>query len=103
MAAPGTGIIEAELEALKAGDEAAFRTLIQRYHGPILRLAMAYVRDREAAEDVVQETWLAVLRGLRPVLAAPRPYCRQLPDSPDYPGFARELKPVRPDYPNLAA
>ena len=64
MAAPGTRIIESELEALRAGDEAAFRALIQRYHGPILRLAMAYVRDREAAEDVVQETWLAVLRGL---------------------------------------
>lgn len=65
MGAPGARNIASELEALKAGDEDAFRALIQRYHGAILRLAMTYVGDREAAEDVVQETWLAVLRGVR--------------------------------------
>jgi RNA polymerase sigma-70 factor (ECF subfamily) len=55
---------DSELEALKAGDEAAFQSLIQRYHGPMLRLAMAYVRDRGVAEDVVQESWLTCLRSL---------------------------------------
>lgn len=55
---------DAELEALKAGDEAAFRSLIQRHHGSMFRLAMAYVRDRGVAEDVVQESWLVCLRGL---------------------------------------
>ena len=53
-----------DLEALKSGDEPAFRDLIQRFHGPMLRLAMAYVRDREVAEDVVQESWLVCLRGI---------------------------------------
>lgn len=53
-----------ELEALKAGDEAAFQSLIQRYHGPMLRLALNYVGDRGVAEDVVQESWLVCLRGL---------------------------------------
>jgi RNA polymerase sigma-70 factor, ECF subfamily len=51
-----------DLEALKSGDESAFQELIQRYHGPMLRLAMAYVRDRGVAEDVVQESWLTCLR-----------------------------------------
>jgi RNA polymerase sigma-70 factor (ECF subfamily) len=55
---------DADLEALKRGDEAAFESLINRYHGPMMRLAMAYVRDRGAAEDVVQETWLTCLRSL---------------------------------------
>jgi RNA polymerase sigma-70 factor (ECF subfamily) len=55
---------EPELEALKAGDEAAFVALIERYHGPLYRLAMAYVRDHGVAEDVVQETWLTCLRSL---------------------------------------
>jgi DNA-directed RNA polymerase specialized sigma24 family protein len=40
----------------RPGDEAAFQSLIQRYHGPMLRLALTYVGDRGAAEDVVQET-----------------------------------------------
>lgn len=53
-----------ELEALKAGDAAAFEALLHRYHGPLLRVALGYVRDREAAEDAVQETWLRVLAGL---------------------------------------
>jgi RNA polymerase sigma-70 factor (ECF subfamily) len=55
---------DSELAALKAGDEAAFQSLIQRHHGPMLRLALAYVGDRGVAEDVVQETWLTCLRSL---------------------------------------
>src|SRR5216683_2066382 len=55
---------DADLDALKRGDEAAFESLINRYHGPMMRLAMAYVRDRGVAEDVVQETWLTCLRSL---------------------------------------
>jgi RNA polymerase sigma-70 factor, ECF subfamily len=53
-----------ELAALRAGDEGAFQSLIQRHHGPMLRLAMTYVGDRGVAEDVVQETWLTCLRSL---------------------------------------
>jgi RNA polymerase sigma-70 factor (ECF subfamily) len=52
------------LDALKAGDQAAFQSLIQRNHGPMLRLAMTYVGDRGVAEDVVQETWLTCLRSM---------------------------------------
>lgn len=52
------------LDALRAGDEAAFETLIARYHGSLLRLAQLYVPSRAVAEDVVQETWLGVLSGL---------------------------------------
>jgi RNA polymerase sigma-70 factor (ECF subfamily) len=50
--------IDPDLEALRSGDEAAFEALIGRCHGPMLRLAMTYLRDRGAAEDAVQETWL---------------------------------------------
>src|SRR5436189_4563873 len=52
------------LDSLRAGDESAFETLIDRYHTPLLRLAMLYVPSRAVAEDVVQETWLGVLQGL---------------------------------------
>jgi RNA polymerase sigma-70 factor (ECF subfamily) len=53
-----------ELEALRAGDEETFRALINR-HGPsMIRVALLFVRGRPAAEDVVQETWLRVIRGL---------------------------------------
>jgi RNA polymerase sigma-70 factor, ECF subfamily len=55
---------EAERAALLRGDEAAFRSLIQRYHGAMLRLALTYVNDRQLAEDVVQESWITVLRRL---------------------------------------
>ena len=53
-----------ELESLKRGDEATFVSLIQRYHGPMLRLAMAYIRDHHIAEDVVQEAWMTAIRSL---------------------------------------
>ncbi len=52
------------LAALRAGDEQAFAELVRRYQSPLLRVAMSYVRPRSAAEEVVQETWLGVLRGL---------------------------------------
>src|SRR5579871_3299998 len=52
------------LDALRAGDEQAFADLVRRYESPLLRVAMSYVRPRSAAEEVVQETWLGVLRGL---------------------------------------
>jgi len=56
---------QALVKQLLAGDEAAFAALVTRYHGPLIRLALAFVADRAVAEEVVQETWLAVLNGLR--------------------------------------
>lgn len=50
---------------LLAGDEVAFAGVVERYHGPLLRLALVFVADREAAEEVVQDAWLGVLNGLR--------------------------------------
>ena len=52
------------LSALRSGDEAAFALLVERYHGSLIRLAMAHVSDRSVAEEVVQETWMGVLEGL---------------------------------------
>jgi RNA polymerase sigma-70 factor, ECF subfamily len=52
------------VEALRRGEEAAFVSLVQRY-GPLMqRVAMGYVRTQAVAEEVVQETWLGVLRGI---------------------------------------
>ena len=55
---------QALVEALQRGDEAAFVALVETYQGLLIRLAMPYVAHRAMAEDVVQETWLGVLRGL---------------------------------------
>jgi RNA polymerase sigma-70 factor, ECF subfamily len=56
---------EAKLvEALRAGNEAAFRELVRMYNASLLRVARIYVPTRALAEEVVQETWLAVLEGL---------------------------------------
>lgn len=52
------------VDQLLAGDELAFEALVGRYHQRLLRLARIYVRTESLAADVVQETWLAVLRGL---------------------------------------
>lgn len=46
------------------GDRDAFAELVRRYHGPLLRLARALVRERTIAEEIVQDTWLGVLDGL---------------------------------------
>jgi len=56
---------EAErLDALRAGDEEAFATLVREYHASLVRVARMYVLTLAAAEEVAQETWLAVLNGL---------------------------------------
>ena len=56
---------ESELVArLRAGDEAAFHHLVDRLHGRMLGLARSFCSRAELAEEVVQETWLAVIRGL---------------------------------------
>jgi len=52
------------IEGLLRGSEAAFEVLIGRYHGSLLRVALVFVGDRAVAEEVVQETWVAVLNGL---------------------------------------
>ncbi len=52
------------LARLRAGDEAAFLSLVDRYAAAMRKIARAYVRDDATAEDVVQEAWLGVLRGL---------------------------------------
>ena len=48
---------------LRAGDEDAFAVLVSNYYGSLLRVAMSFVSERAAAEEVVQETWLGVIRG----------------------------------------
>ena len=53
------------IERLLAGDEAAFAGLVDQYHGRLLRLARSFVKDHATAEEVVQETWIGVLKGLR--------------------------------------
>jgi RNA polymerase sigma-70 factor (ECF subfamily) len=50
--------------ALRAGDETAFAMLVERYQPAMLRIARMYVSTRSVAEEVVQETWVGVLKGL---------------------------------------
>src|SRR3954470_6832621 len=50
--------------ALRRGDEDAFMALVDRYGALMLKVASMYVRTPAVAEEVVQETWLAVLEGV---------------------------------------
>jgi RNA polymerase sigma-70 factor (ECF subfamily) len=52
------------LDRLRTGDEQAFVILVGRYRDAMLRLASGYVPSRAVAEEVVQDTWIGVLRGL---------------------------------------
>lgn len=56
---------DAELiPALLRGDEAAFAELVQRYQAALLGVARLHVADAGLAEEVVQETWVGVIRGI---------------------------------------
>ena len=60
-------IVDADAELLarlRAGDEEAFMTLVDKYGPLMLRIALTHVRTRAVAEEVVQEAWLGVLQGL---------------------------------------
>lgn len=48
--------------AFKSGDARAFATLVQRHRGPVYNFILRYVGHRQRAEDVLQETWLKVVR-----------------------------------------
>lgn len=50
--------------ALRQGDDSAFAWLLDRYDGSLRRLARNYVATPEVADEVVQETWLAVIQGI---------------------------------------
>jgi len=52
------------LARLKRGDEGAFDELVNQHHSALIRMAMGYVADREVAEEVVQDTWMAVIESL---------------------------------------
>ena len=58
---PGDPVVVARL---RARDETMFATLIDAWSPGMLRAARAYVADDHAAQDVVQEAWLGVLRGI---------------------------------------
>jgi RNA polymerase sigma-70 factor, ECF subfamily len=54
----------ATIAALRDGDEAAFARLVDKHTASMLRVARGYVPSREIAEEVVQETWIALLKGI---------------------------------------
>jgi RNA polymerase sigma-70 factor (ECF subfamily) len=60
-AAPGDAALVA---SLRAGDERAFVDLVEQLHPSLVRLARSWVHSPAVAEDVAQETWVGVLRGL---------------------------------------
>jgi RNA polymerase sigma-70 factor (ECF subfamily) len=53
-----------ELDALRRGDQAVFAALVRRLHPSMVRLATSYVSSRAVAEEVAQDTWVAVLEEL---------------------------------------
>lgn len=73
LALPGTSSVPSRslpsgeqqfLTRLRQRDERAFDELVTKHHGALIRMAMGHVRDREVAEEVVQDTWMAVIDSL---------------------------------------
>jgi RNA polymerase sigma-70 factor (ECF subfamily) len=67
QAAASSGLTKSEdtlIARLRRGDEGAFDELVNQQHGTLIRMAMGYVADREVAEEVVQDTWMAVIESL---------------------------------------
>jgi RNA polymerase sigma-70 factor (ECF subfamily) len=52
------------VQRLRNRDEAAFLEIVQRHHNSLVRLAQSFVNNRAVAEEVAQETWVAVLQGI---------------------------------------
>src|SRR3954470_14755137 len=62
--APTVGEDGELLARLRAGDERAFESLVESHSRTMIAIARSYVKTREVAEEVVQETWLSVMSGL---------------------------------------
>ncbi|MCX4585622.1 RNA polymerase sigma factor [Streptomyces sp. NBC_01481] len=52
------------VERLRDGDEGTFGLVLDAWSGGMLRLAMSFVSTKATAEEAVQDTWLAVIRGI---------------------------------------
>ncbi|MGA8295453.1 MAG: RNA polymerase sigma factor [Acidimicrobiales bacterium] len=52
------------LDQLRAGDEIAYSQMVERYHTRLVRFARSFVASEAVAQEVAQETWIAVLRGI---------------------------------------
>jgi RNA polymerase sigma-70 factor, ECF subfamily len=52
------------VERLRAGDETTFMMLVEQHQAAMLRIARMYVSSRAVAEEVVQEAWLGIIKGL---------------------------------------
>ena len=52
------------VDALRRGEDWAFRELIDKHEGLMLRVAASYVSTTAVAQEVVQDTWLSVFRGI---------------------------------------
>ncbi|WP_405604276.1 sigma-70 family RNA polymerase sigma factor [Streptomyces sp. NBC_01410] len=52
------------VERLRDGDEGTFALVLDAWSGGMLRLAMSFVSTKATAEEAVQDTWLAVIRGI---------------------------------------
>jgi RNA polymerase sigma-70 factor, ECF subfamily len=66
-AAGATGSAAGDMQVVAAildGDEAAFEALVRGHHETMVRIAVTFVRSRAVAEEVAQETWIAILNGL---------------------------------------
>src|SRR5262245_7964467 len=59
--APDDGSV---VEALRQGDEGAFARLVDQYHASLRRVARLYIANYAVADEVVQDTWLGVIRGI---------------------------------------
>jgi RNA polymerase sigma-70 factor (ECF subfamily) len=65
LSSPDPAAAEAALlERLRAGDEAAFEQLVARHYATMLAVAQNYVKGRAVAEEIVQDAWLGVIKGL---------------------------------------
>jgi RNA polymerase sigma-70 factor (ECF subfamily) len=62
--APADAATDCLVARLRSGDEDAFRELVSLYHGNMLGLARTYVRTKQSAEEIVQDTWIAVIEGI---------------------------------------
>lgn len=60
----GEGTERALLRRLRCGDEQAFDQLVRAWSRPMLRVARGFVSTDASAQEVVQDTWLGVIRGL---------------------------------------